>query len=87
LVGGFFTQYQNVTANRLIRLNSDGSINNTLNIGTGFNGTTTTIALQSENKILVGGSFTIFNGVVTNNIVRLNSDGTIDNTFDTGTGL
>lgn len=87
LVGGFFTEYQGITSNRLIRLNTDASIDNTFDIGTGSNGTISTIDLQSDNKILVGGAFTNFNGIVTNNIIRLNSDGTRDNSFVIGNGF
>jgi hypothetical protein len=39
------------------------------------------ILVQSDGKILVGGSFTSYNGVARNNIVRLNNDGTLDTTF------
>jgi predicted phage tail protein len=49
-------------------------------------------ALQSNGKIIIGGDFTIFNGVDTvYRAARLNTDGTLDNTFnafnvsDTGT--
>jgi uncharacterized delta-60 repeat protein len=44
------------------------------------------IAIQSDGKIVIGGSFTTFNGATVNNIVRLNSDGTRDTAFTTNTG-
>jgi uncharacterized delta-60 repeat protein len=78
LVGGNFTTYNNITTNRIIRLNPDGSLDETFNIGSGFNGQVLTIALQLDGKILVGGEFTSYNGNPVNRIVRLNSDGTID---------
>jgi uncharacterized delta-60 repeat protein len=87
LVGGDFTSYSGVTRNRIIRLNSDSTIDNTFNIGTGFtDGLVWSIALQPDGKILVGGGFTSYSGVTRNYIIRLNSDGTIDNTFNIGTG-
>jgi uncharacterized delta-60 repeat protein len=86
LVGGNFTSYSGVSANRLIRLNDDGSIDNTFNIGTGFNLTVQAITVQSDGKILVGGAFTFFSGISANRIIRLNSDGSVDNTFIYGTG-
>jgi uncharacterized delta-60 repeat protein len=85
--GSNFTTYQGVTANRIIRLNSDGSIDNTFVSGTGFNTTVYQNILQSDGKILVGGAFTTYNGVSANRIVRLNSDGSRDNTFVVGTGF
>jgi uncharacterized delta-60 repeat protein len=82
LVVGFFTTYKGVTENRIIRLNSDGTKDLTFDNSIGFNGTTTAISIQSNGKILVGGSFTTYKGVSANRIIRLNSDGTKDLTFD-----
>ena len=87
LAGGDFTQYSGVTANFIIRLNSDGTIDNTFNSGSGFNGYVTSIAIQSDGKILIGGSFTSYSGITANYIIRLNTDGTIDNTFNSGSGF
>ena len=87
LVGGDFTTYSGVGTNYIVRLNSDGSVDNTFNIGAGFDNTVQTISIQSDGKILVGGRFTTYSGVGANYIVRLNSDGSIDNTFNIGTGF
>ena len=87
LVGGQFTDYNGTTANNIIRLNTDGSVDNTFNYGTGFDNLVYSIAIQSDGKILVGGEFTVYNGTGTNNIIRLNTDGSVDNTFNTGTGF
>ena len=87
LLGGEFTSYNDNTYNRIIRLNSDGSIDNTFSIGTGFNYTINSIILQSDNKILVGGAFTSYSGITKNLIIRLNTNGSIDNTFNIGTGF
>lgn len=87
LVGGNFTTYTGVSYNHIVRLNTDGSIDNTFNIGTGFNSQVRTLSLQSDGKIIVGGDFTTYSGVSYNRIIRLNSDGTIDATFNVGTGF
>ena len=42
--------------------------------------------VQSDGKILVGGSFVNFNGINLNRLTRLNADGTIDGSFNAGTG-
>jgi uncharacterized delta-60 repeat protein len=86
LVGGDFTSFNGTSVNRLVRLNSDGSIDNSFNIGTGANSLIHAIEIQSDNKILIGGNFTSFNGTSVNRLVRLNSDGSIDSSFDIGTG-
>ena len=81
LVGGNFSDYSGTGANRIIRLNTNGSIDGTFNYGSGFDDSVNTIAIQSDNKILVGGVFTDYSGTGANKIIRLNSDGSIDGTF------
>lgn len=81
IVGGNFTSYNSQSTNRIIRLNPDGSIDSSFNIGAGFNGEVTTIAIQEDGKIIVGGSFTSYNSQTANRIVRLNSDWSFDDSF------
>jgi uncharacterized delta-60 repeat protein len=87
LVGGDFSSYKGATENKIIRLNSDGSKDTAFSTGTGFNDNVHAIAIQADGKILVGGSFSTYNAVTENKIIRLNNDGTKDATFDTGTGF
>jgi uncharacterized delta-60 repeat protein len=87
LIGGSFTTYNGATENRIIRLNTDGSKDTAFNTGSGFNSNVTSIAQQADGKILIGGSFTNYNGVTKNSIIRLNTDGSNDTTFNTGTGV
>ena len=84
LVGGEFTTYNNISANKIIRLNSDGTIDTSFTFGIGFNNTVNTIEIESGNTILIGGKFISYNGITTNNIVRLNYDGSIQSTFSNG---
>lgn len=90
IVGGPFTTYgsNNDSHGYIVRLNSNGStIDASFNTGSGFNGRVESIVVQSDGKIVVGGEFTEYNGQTVNRIVRLNADGTLDNTFDTGTAF
>ena len=87
LVGGQFTDYNGTPANYIIRLNSDGSIDTSFVYGTGFDSLVFSIAIQSNGKILVGGFFTSYDGTGANNIIRLNTDGSIDTSFVYGTGF
>jgi uncharacterized delta-60 repeat protein len=87
LVGGGFTSYSGVSRNRIIRLNTDGSVDNSFVIGTGFVNSVQTISLQSDGKILVGGDFTSYSGVSANRIIRLNTNGSVDTSFVVGTGF
>lgn len=88
IIGGHFTLYNNLTAIRVVRLNSDGSYDESFNTGLGFNDAVYAIASQPDGKVLFGGYFTAYNGVENiNRFLRLNNDGTIDSTYNIGTGF
>lgn len=90
-VGGSFTTYNGVPGiTRIVRLNSDGSIDGGFASGTGFNNTVEVIvpALDGSGDVYIGGAFTSYSGTLNvNRLVRLNSDGTIDSGFAVGTGM
>lgn len=86
LLGGEFNSYNGVTKNNLVRINSDGSLDNTFDIGIGPNKPLKSVLCQSNGKIIVGGNFQSFNNISANSIIRLNNDGTKDNTFNVGSG-
>lgn len=86
IIGGDFTTFNSIAAKSLARINTDGSFDNSFLIGSGTNGYVSSFIRQPDGKILVCGSFTSFNGVTKNRIVRLNANGTIDAAFVTGTG-
>jgi uncharacterized delta-60 repeat protein len=66
------------------RFNTDGSTDPLFSIGSGagFNAMYKAIAFQIDNKIVVGGSFSNFSGSGRNNIMRLNTNGSVDTSFD-----
>jgi uncharacterized repeat protein (TIGR01451 family)/uncharacterized delta-60 repeat protein len=87
LIGGLFTNVGGSNLNYLARLNSaDGSVDTNFNVGVGGNNDVLALAIDSQNRILVGGEFTRFSGVTRNGITRLNPDGTVDPTINFGTG-
>jgi uncharacterized delta-60 repeat protein len=88
-VAGGFSSYQGVSANGIVRLNSDGSRDNGFALGTGFNGNVNALAFAPDGSgdLYVGGSFSSYQGVSANSIVRLNSDGSRDNGFAIGTAF
>ncbi len=89
LVGGSFNEYNGVTTNKFVRLNSNGSLDTAFAtaLGTGFNDNSPfAIAVEPDGQIVVGGIFTSINGTPANNLVRLNSGGSLDTTFLTNTG-
>ena len=61
LIGGLFTDVNNVNFNYISRLNYDGSLDNTFNIGSGADNPVYAIAetfdTNGNRKVLIGGSF------------------------------
>lgn len=87
IVVGAFTSYNGTSANRIVRLNTDGSIDSSFVYGTGFDETALDVFIQNDGKILVSGIFGSYNGTTANQIVRLNTDGSIDTSFNSGSGV
>jgi uncharacterized delta-60 repeat protein len=99
VIGGYFTSVSGKSRNLVARLNPDGSLDTTFDPGTGckgllgkaIDGNTNSfvfaVAVQADQKIIIGGNFTNYNGVARNGIARLNSDGSLDTTFDVGDGV
>lgn len=87
LIGGEFTSVNGVAFNHIARLNSNGSVDTTFNIGFGATDTVKDIAIQSDGKILIGGVFNAYNNFSSSKIARLNTDGSIDATFNVGSGF
>jgi uncharacterized delta-60 repeat protein len=83
---GDFTNFNGEAANCVVRLNADGSVDTGFDVGKGpsNSGYVTgvyNVALQSDGKVLLTGSFTSFNNVLRKDIVRLNANGSVDGTF------
>ena len=65
-----------------------GSLDVTFNPSAGPNGIVRAVAAQPDGKVLILGDFTQVNGVATRiGMARLNTDGSLDADFDTGSGL
>ena len=85
IVEGHFEGFDNHPANGFVRLNANGSFDPTFNAGTGteffsVNG----LFVQADDRTIVYGYFSSFNGVPSSGITRLNPDGSVDNSFSTG---
>jgi uncharacterized delta-60 repeat protein len=87
VVIGNFTTYSGSANNGIVRINPNGTKDTTFAISGGFNGVVYSIIQQSDNKLVVGGDFTSYSGSASNRIVRINPSGSIDPTFDIGTGF
>lgn len=82
IIVGSFTSYDGAPANRIARLNLDGSLDNTFAVGSGANDDINSIRLNPiTNKFILSGNFNTFNGKQSSCVTLLNSDGSNDNTF------
>ena len=86
LVGGSFTIIDGFALNNIARLNYDGSVDTSFNAAEGANGSVNRLLTLDSGKIMAVGAFTTYAGVPRNRIARINSDGSIDPTFDPGLG-
>ncbi len=83
LVGGNFTQLGGAARSLLGRLNADGTADTTFNPGAsgGYGAGVSSLIVQPDSKILVGGIFNTLAGQAQRGVGRLNADGTLDTNF------
>src|SRR5687767_4474736 len=87
IVIGDYQGFRTVNAElrpRIARLNAGGSVDETFNclLAGDANLRLTGVAVQESGKIWIGGQFTNVNGVARRNLARLNTDGSLDMSFD-----
>lgn len=85
IVGGF-TNFNGMTQRGFVRLNTDGSVDATLNTGLGANAEVTAVATQSDGRVLLGGKFTSVNGTSAINFARLSAAGVVETAFSANAG-
>jgi uncharacterized delta-60 repeat protein len=86
LIGGRFWSYGGVARNNIARLDANGTLDTTFNPGAGPDGEVRSILIQDDGRIIIAGYFTAYDGTPRNYVARLNVDGSLDPSFDTGTG-
>ncbi|MEO1256442.1 MAG: delta-60 repeat domain-containing protein, partial [Bacteroidota bacterium] len=86
LIGGSFEIVEGSDLSYLIRLNSDGTIDENFNVGgSGPSNHVQDIEVLDDGKILIAMRQGLYyNGEPVSSVVRLNSDGSLDNTFEVG---
>ena len=88
ILSGKFTTYKNIACSNIIRINPDGSIDETFTTGSGFTGEANEIQrmkLQPDGKILIGGKFERYRDATANGFIRLEADGSRDTSFNPAT--
>lgn len=86
LVYGAFSQFDEQPAGRILRLNADGTIDDTFNAGqAGFDYDVHSVTYNKmTGKYMVSGYFRTYNGMPVNQVVLLNEDGSLDDSFHAG---
>jgi uncharacterized delta-60 repeat protein len=74
IIGGEFTSVNGVPRNRMARLNLDGTVDPTFDIGEGPNGPVYALLLRPDGKLAVAGRFTRFNGYYRGSVALLHRD-------------
>ena len=87
LIGGDFTEFNGRPRNRVARLDPDGSLDLTFTPGAGPDSGIRALAVQRDQKILLGGGFRFFNDTQRSHIARLNPSGSLDESFAPGAGF
>lgn len=84
LIAGEFVTRGAVVREDMIRLNTDGSLDTTFNIGIGTTSPNSIkfIKIQPDGKILIAGYFGQIGGTNARSIARLNTNGSVDTTFN-----
>ena len=81
MAGGSFTRISGGA--NLALFNPDGSVDSSFNFTTTALGGVRVIAVQTDGKIIIGGTFNRVNGVSRRFLARLNADGSLDAAFNT----
>lgn len=84
-VSGSYSNYNGTPTNRIIKLNLDGTIDNSFDYGTGFDNATVGIFVDDDDSIFVSGYFNNYNGTAIPRLVKLQTNGAIDTSFVVGT--
>jgi len=83
LLYGRFSKFDDQAVGRILRLNADGTIDETFNAGQpGFDFDVYGVTYnQATRKYMVCGYFRTYNGTPVGQVVRLNEDGSLDDSF------
>jgi hypothetical protein len=84
LVAGEFSKINDIEAPRLARLNKNGLLDSSFDIGSGPNNTVFSMVLDDSGAIYIGGLFNEVNGSVRNYLARLAPGGALDTSFSAG---
>lgn len=86
LVAGEFHRVNGVPRRGLARLHPDGTLDRGFNAANGINDSVRGLAVLGDGRVAIVGAFTEVGGISRNRVALLQTDGTLDASFDPGTG-
>lgn len=86
LMGGDFMTVNSKPRRLLVRLNPDGTLDESFTTPFDRNGFAASLVPLPDGRLLVAGMLSITNSPGRHNLVRLNTDGSLDRSFDVGVG-
>ena len=86
LIGGLWNQVNGVPRNNIARLHADGTLDTSFDPGLGADSWIFRILLEADGKIVLVGDFQNYDGTPRRGIARILPDGSLDTTFDPGSG-
>jgi len=90
---GYFDTYNGTSVSPgIVKLLPNGNIDPSFSAGTGIdpyvpNNANYFARIVGETSFYIGGFLTAYNGISVSQIIKLNIDGTVDTSFDSGTGF
>jgi uncharacterized delta-60 repeat protein len=82
IIAGSFGSVNGFAQGNVARLNADGSLDINFNLNnSGANDLVSDVLVATDGKLIITGFFTTFNSISHQKIVRLNTDGTLDASF------
>lgn len=86
-LAGDFSSVHGVLRSRVARLLPDGEVDTSFAPGDGPDADVTAVAVQADGKVLIAGAFANVGATPRAGLARLNTDGSIDPSFDPGLGI
>jgi uncharacterized delta-60 repeat protein len=87
VVSGNLITTSGITLKNPQRLETNGNVDATFDIGSGADGQITHMAVTAGDKIIISGYFSSFNGTNRTSVARLNADGSLDPAFGTANSV
>lgn len=87
VTAGVFQSANGVARGNIARFNADGSLDVNFASGSGASSWIESMQRMPDGRFVIVGPIHTYNGVTRNGVARLNSDGSLDTTFDPGAGV